>query len=133
MIVGSIGDVLVKSAAGLRPEQILEGSPTTGSKSIGVSPDGFLSCVLWECTAGRFEWTFHSDEIIHVLEGSAHISPVGGIARTISAGDVVYFERGLVTEWHVPEYLKKLAVHRSLPTSLRSRIAGKVRKLLRGK
>lgn len=130
MVVGSIADAAANWVS-LRPEQVLGGAPKARTKNIGISPDGCLSCGLWECTAGRFRWVFHSDEIIHVLEGSARISSDGGVARTVNAGDVVYFPRGLVTEWEVPVYLKKLAVHRSMPNSLRARIADKVQRVLR--
>jgi uncharacterized cupin superfamily protein len=114
----------------LRPEQILGGSPTTRSTTLGVSPDGNLSYNLWDCTAGSFRWFYRSDEIIHVLEGGATITPQGGEPRTVHAGDVVYFERGLVADWVVPSYIKKLAVHRSTEVSLRQRVTGKVRKVL---
>jgi uncharacterized cupin superfamily protein len=116
--------------AQLRPEQVLDGSPKTRSTTLGRAPDGNLSYNLWDCTAGTFRWWYRSDEIIHVLEGSATITPHGGQVRTVNAGDVVYFERGLVADWVVPSYIKKLAVHRSVEVSLRQRVTGKLRKVM---
>lgn len=117
--------------APLRPDQILDGQPLARSLDLGKSPDGKMSFNLWDVTAGRFSWVYHSDEIIHVLEGEVTIVPKGGAPRTLRPGDVAYFQYGLHTEWTVPVYLKKLAIHRDVDFSLASRVAGKVRKLVR--
>jgi uncharacterized protein len=129
MVTGTVSVAKLPSSP-LRPEQILAGSPKTGALLLGESPDKNLSFNLWDCTAGRFRWWYRSDEIIHVLEGSATITPEGGSARTVKAGDVVYFPRGLVADWEVSDYIKKLAVHRSETVSLRSRVTGKVKRIL---
>src|SRR5689334_1963909 len=129
MVTGSVNAPQLPSSP-LRPEQILSGTPKTGSLLLGVSPDGNLSFNLWDCTAGSFRWWYRSDEIIHVLDGSATITPEGGPARTVKAGDVVYFQRGLVADWVVDNYIKKLAVHRSTELSLRQRVTGKVKRLI---
>ncbi len=116
----------------LHPEQILAGSPSPRGRDIGVSPDGNFSCCIWECAAGSFRYTYNSDEIIHVLEGSATITPVGGETRTVNAGDVAYFPKGLVTDWVIKDHVKKLAIHRSQPHTLRSRVKQKIQRLLLG-
>jgi uncharacterized cupin superfamily protein len=133
MVTGTVNAPQLPSSP-LRPEQILSGAPKTGALTLGVSPDGNLSFNLWDCTAGTFRWVYNSDEIIHVLDGGATITPVGGgPARTVKAGDVVYFPRGLVADWVVDNYIKKLAVHRSMTVSLRQRVTGKVKKLIKAR
>jgi uncharacterized protein len=131
MVTGTVNAPQLPSSP-LRKEQILAGDPKTGALLFGASPDGNLSFNLWDCTAGSFRWVYNSDEIIHVLDGGATITPVGGgVPRTIKAGDVVYFPRGLVADWVVDTYIKKLAVHRSVEVSLRQRVTGKVKKLIK--
>ena len=72
------------------------------------SADKLVSSGLWECTAGRFNWTFEWDEFVHVLEGEVTISEDGGDTYTLRAGDFAHFPIGLKTEWHVPKYVKKV-------------------------
>ena len=116
--------------APLAPEQITGGNPVARSAEIGASPDGLFTVCLWECTAGQFKWNYYCDETVHILEGSAIVKGVGQKARTLKAGDVVYFPHGLQSEWDIPQYVKKLAIFRSTNTSLLSRILGKIRRLL---
>ncbi len=130
MVTGTVNAPQLRSSP-LRPEQILSGSPKTNALDLGASPDGNLSFNLWDCSAGSFRWWYHSDEIIHVLEGSATITPQGKMPRTVKAGDVVYFPRGLVADWVVDNYIKKLAIHRSVQVSLRQRVTGKVKRLIK--
>lgn len=110
------------TTAPLRPGTVLAGTPHARSRALGASPDGLLSYGLWDCTAGAFRWTFHSDEIVHILEGEVVVRvEAGGAPRTLRVGDVAYFARGLVTIWEVERYVRKLAVYRSEPTGLRTR------------
>jgi uncharacterized cupin superfamily protein len=115
----------------LRPEQILGGSPTTRGTTLGVSPDGNLAYSLWACTVGKFRWWYHCDEIIHVLEGRATIKIEGAAMRVVVAGDVLYFEPGLVADWEVTADIKKLAICRSEVLSMRQRVTAKLQKLVR--
>ena len=96
-----------------------------------MSPDGTLAVCLWACTVGRFRWEYHCDEIIHLLEGRATITIDGGKPREISAGDVLYFEPGLVAEWEVTSDIRKLAICRTSSPSLRHRVAAKLHGVVR--
>ena len=129
MITGKVSASSL-ALAPLPPKQVLDGTPEARSLTLGISSDGNFSCNVWSCSAGRFRWVYYSDEIIHVLEGSATITPQGGgEPRTVGPGDVVYFERGLVVVWEIEDFVKKLAVHRSRPPGLRQRVGGKLRRL----
>jgi uncharacterized protein len=91
----------------IEPSWILEGNPRARGTVLVQSNDKLLSSGLWECTAGRFNWTFGWDEFIHVLEGEVRITEDGGDSYSLRQGDFVHFPLGLKTEWHVPQYVRK--------------------------
>jgi uncharacterized cupin superfamily protein len=116
----------------LRPEQVLGEIPSTRGTTLAVSRDGNLAVCLWACTVGGFRWEYHCDEIVHILEGRATITVDGHAPRVVTAGDVLYFEPGLVANWEVTADIKKLAICRTHAPSLRERVTAKLRKVVRG-
>src|SRR5690348_1703145 len=57
---------------GLQPdpipqEWVLEGNPTARRKQLVGSSDNLSSTHMWDCTAGRFNWYYTTDEVIYVL------------------------------------------------------------------
>lgn len=118
--------------APIPPEWVREGTPRARSGSIAMSPDQLYSVGVWDCTAGRFEWTFYCDETVHILEGSVEVQARGASGKkTLQAGDVAYFPKGLVTEWNVTTYVRKLAVYRSPVRSFPGRVLARLRRLAR--
>ncbi len=107
--------------------EVLDGSPVTRSLDLTKSPDGKFTTNLWDCTAGSFRWTYTTDEIVHVLEGEVHVTDEHGVRRTLTPGDVAHFTKGTQAVWEVPEYVKKLAVHRH--DTVWERRIGRVRRL----
>jgi len=106
------------AAGALRPEQILAGSPRTRQLTLAESADAGFAAALWECTPGSFRWDFHSDEVVHILEGEVEITDHTGLRATLRPGSVAYFAAGSHAIWTVTRTLKKLAVFRSPPPSL---------------
>ena len=92
----------------IEPSWILEGAPRARGRVLVQSADRLVSSGLWECTAGRFQWTFGWDEFVHILEGEVTISQPGGMTVTLKPGDTAHFPLGLKTEWHVPSYVRKV-------------------------
>jgi uncharacterized cupin superfamily protein len=92
----------------IEPSWILDGRPTAKGAVLMQSADKLVSSGLWSCTAGRFRWEFSWDEFVHVLEGEVTIKEYGGATHTLRAGDFAHFPRGLKTEWHVPNYVRKV-------------------------
>jgi uncharacterized cupin superfamily protein len=100
------------------PEWVLEGEPTARNRVISKSQDGTAITLLWDCTAGRFNWIYDTDETVYVIEGSATLTDPSG-TRRIAAGDVVFFPAGTQATWRVGEYVRKVAVFRhALPRPL---------------
>jgi len=94
-------------------EHVLEGAPVARSVQLTASDDGLVTTHLWDCTAGRFHWYFGVDEIVHILDGEVHVTDDRGETVTLRTGDVGHFALHSHSIWHVPEYVRKLAVHRA--------------------
>jgi uncharacterized cupin superfamily protein len=97
----------------INPAWVLEGNPVSCNKLLSYSADGSASTMMWDCTAGRFNWHYDVDETLYIIEGSVIIKDATGEARRLSAGDVVFFPAGSSAEWHVETYIRKVAFCRT--------------------
>ncbi|HEX3397435.1 MAG TPA: cupin domain-containing protein [Steroidobacteraceae bacterium] len=93
----------------IRPGWILEGNPIARNKLLSSSADGTASTLIWDCTAGRFNWYYDVDETIYVIEGGVIVRDAAGSARRLCAGDAIFFPAGAHAEWHVENYIRKIA------------------------
>ena len=93
--------------------QITEGKPVAKIWINAQSADLKVTQGVWDCTAGKFRWDFTWDEFVMILDGEVTITPEGGSAITLRAGDFCHFPLGLKTKWHVPKYIKKTFVIRT--------------------
>ena len=91
------------------PSWVLEGNPIARNKVLSSSADGTASTLIWDCTAGRFNWFYDVDETIYVIEGGVVVRDHGGSPRRLSAGDTIFFPAGARAEWHVESYIRKIA------------------------
>jgi uncharacterized protein len=92
------------------PGWIVEGTPQARSRDLARSADGTTVVVAWSCTAGRFNWHYSVDEMVHVISGEAFVTDEGGMERRLGPGDMAFFPAGAV---------RKLAVCRqALPKPL---------------
>jgi uncharacterized protein len=99
---------------------ILEGSPAARSKRLAVSTDQLAAVWMWDCTAGRFNWYYDDDEIVHVLEGSVVIEDAAGAQQRLEAGDTFVFPAGSTYQWTVSNYVRRIAfLHPPLSRELR--------------
>ena len=124
-------DTLSLTAAPIRPEWIIAGRPVARARPLTVSSDGTGSSFAWDCTAGSFHWFFGGDELVHILEGEVHVES-GLTQRRLGPGDVALFRAGTWARWHVPVYVRKLAVCQDAlpaPVSLLLTVRRKVRRL----
>jgi uncharacterized cupin superfamily protein len=88
------------------PSWIDEGSPRARAYVAVSAADHSITSGEWECTAGRFHWTYYEDEMIRILEGQALIE-VDGAFRTCGPGDTIFFPLGQTVRWQVPNYVRK--------------------------
>ena len=98
-------------SAPIDPSWILDGAPQARSRRLRLVDDSGLSATLWQSNAGRFEWHYGSDELVHILDGEVEITPPGGGPFTARAGDVFFVPGGLVLQWMVRDHVKKLVVN----------------------
>jgi uncharacterized protein len=109
---------------------VIEGTPIARSTGLTASDCGTVTTCIWDCTAGRFHWNFDVDEVVHILDGEVHVTEDDGTETVLRTGDVGHFPLGSHSIWHVPQYVRKLAVHRAparRPLVLRA--AGRVRRM----
>ncbi len=109
------------------PSWILEGNPQARSRKLFLSPDRTISAILWDCSAGRFDWHYGTDEIIQIVDGEAELTFPSGTVTIVRPGDVVYFPGAQIVRFNVPNYIRKVALyssHASLPRRLARRIPG---------
>lgn len=88
---------------------ILEGNPAARRKQLAASSDRLASTFMWDCTAGRFNWVYDDEQVIHVLEGSVIIEDESGTRRRLQAGDTFLFPAGSRYLWTVQGYVRKIA------------------------
>jgi uncharacterized cupin superfamily protein len=112
----------------IEPSWIVEGRPSASSAELSVSEDGRATTVVWECTAGRFNWIYDYDETAHILVGSAIVHNHAMKPTQLGPGDVVLFRRGSRVTWHVEDYVRKLAFVRNPDSSVASKIIGRIRR-----
>ena len=108
------------TAAPIPQAWILEGSPVARTKHLAGSSDQLAATLMWDCTAGRFNRFYDTDEVIHVLEGSAVIEDVAGARRRLQAGDTFLFPAGSRYHWTIPDYIRQVAfLHSPLSREMR--------------
>jgi uncharacterized cupin superfamily protein len=101
-------------AAPINPAWVRAGRPMARATELSRSADGTSFTVVWDCTAGEFDWHYRVDETLHIIEGSAILQEAGKPAVRIGPGDVAFCPRGTVLHWTVESYIKKVAFVREV-------------------
>jgi uncharacterized cupin superfamily protein len=110
---------------------ILEAVPEARGRILSCSSDAMAFTVMWDCTAGRFNWFYDIDETICVMEGTVTLRDTSGAVSTLIPGDTFFFPAGCSYEWTVPHYVRKIAfIH--VPMSRKMRLVRRAFKLLTG-
>jgi uncharacterized cupin superfamily protein len=107
-IIHSNKDVSLKPAP-INPDWILEGAPVARNAVLSHSEDTTACTIMWDCTAGKFDWIYDIDETVHILEGSVIVSSENTPPKRLEAGDVAFFPVGTKAHWHVETYVRKVA------------------------
>ncbi len=88
--------------------KVLEGNPThSGRFDLG----GFETRQMvgeWECTPGRFEYTYPGDEICTLLEGRIRVTEKDGTVHEYKAGDTFFTVKNETVTWEVLEKIRKI-------------------------
>lgn len=62
---------------------------------------------IWEKEASSFPWTYDMKEECYILEGEVTVTPNGGEAVQIKAGDFVTFPAGMSCQWQITQAIRK--------------------------
>jgi uncharacterized protein len=108
-------DALGLVAAPIPRSWIRDGNPVARDKRL-AGGNRLPSTIMWDCTAGRFDWFYEAEEVAHVLEGSVLIEDAGGVRQMLRPGDTFLFAAGSWYEWTVPNYIRKIAFSYSPPS-----------------
>src|ERR1700761_2434252 len=93
----------------INPAWILERTPTARNRIVAPSTDRFGWTMLWDCTAGKFNWHYSIDETVHIIDGSVIVTDSDGETMTLRPGDIAFFPAGSTAHWHVESYVRKVA------------------------
>ena len=105
--------------APIKAAWVVEGTPQARARELARSADGTSVVIAWSCTAGRFNWHYGVDEMVHVVSGEVFVTDEGGVERRLGPGDMAFFPAGSRSLWRVPVAVRKLAVCRhALPKPL---------------
>jgi uncharacterized protein len=133
-IVHANRDVALKLSP-INPAWILEGQPVARNVVLSHSEDTTACTIMWDCTAGKFNWHYDFDETVHILEGSVIVSSENTPPKRLEAGDVAFFPVGTKAHWHVETYVRKVAFCRHVilprPAMLVIRALRRAKKMLR--
>ena len=102
----------------IEPSWIIKGNPVAQSAILSKSADGLAFTVVWQCSEGKFNWYYNSDETILILEGSIVLESDTMSPTRYSVGDVIFFKDGAHAKWHVEGHVRKLAFLRKTQPAL---------------
>jgi len=94
------------------PHWVLNGSPLTRTKQLLRSRDYTSNIVVWECSAGSFNWHYNQDEMVVIVAGEVFITNEKGEERRLGPCDMAFFPAGTVVKWRVPQCVRKVAIVR---------------------
>jgi len=118
-IILEAADLVALDPAPISPDWILAGTPQARSKLLAKSHDGTSSIMVWECTAGRFNWHYSEDETVVIISGEVFIRSAKGEETRLGQGDVGFFPAGSSCTWRINDRVKKVAVLRKdMPLAL---------------
>ena len=116
----------------IEPSWIIEGQPDARWCVLSQSADGLASTMVWECSAGKFNWYYDFDETVLILEGSIVLESDTMPSKRYAAGDVIFFKDGAHAKWHVEGHVKKLAFCRKTQPvwlGFALRVVGKLKRI----
>ena len=99
--------------APIKADWVVEGEPKARNCVLSRSIDGAATTLLWDCTAGVFNWHYDIDETVYILEGSVIIRDENGVEHILGPGDQALFRAGSRALWRVPNYVHKVAFCRN--------------------
>ena len=95
-------ETLALAPAPIPAAWVREGSPQASARRLWGSDDRTALTVVWECTAGVFDWHYDEEETVHIIEGEVHVEVGGGQSFRLGPGDTAVFRRNSHAVWNIP-------------------------------
>ena len=112
----------------IRAEQVIEGTPEAFAQDLYQSADKQMTVAYWSTTAGQFTWNYTDiHEVITILEGEAFVTTSDGQRHHLRPGVTMAFAPGDTAHWHVPEYIRKVAVIQRAPRSVLRKLTDRIK------
>jgi uncharacterized cupin superfamily protein len=105
-------DVQMKPAP-INASWIIEGAPVARNFVLSSAREGGAFTMLWDCTAGVFNWHYDADETVYVLKGAVVVRDGQGVEHRLGPGDHMLFRAGSRAVWRVDDYVQKVAFLRT--------------------
>lgn len=113
------GDSVEMQPSPINPGWIREGAPVARNRLLSQSRDGSACTLIWDCTAGVFDWRYDIDETVYILEGAVVVRDDNGLEHRLGSGDSALFPAGSHAVWRVDSYVRKVAFCRKpMPAQL---------------
>lgn len=112
IVFGDGGEVSL-DACPINPAWVIEGAPMARNAILSRSADGGACTLIWDCTAGLFNWRYDIDETVYVLEGEVVVRDESGAEHRLGPGDSAFFPAGSSAVWRVEKYVRKVAFCRN--------------------
>ena len=129
--ISNFSSLMDLQSAPIAPDWIVDGAPLARNRVLAPGTDRSSWTMLWDCTAGTFDWHYSFDETVHVIEGSVTVTDANGVSRTLSAGDMAFFPAGVLARWHVEHYIRKVAFCQQPAPTILSLVPRVARKIIR--
>lgn len=85
----------------------VEGNPTMKTWVQHTTIDGSVISGTWHATTGTWHTRYKFYEFVHLIEGRITITPDGGDAVTMVAGDAFAVEAGFSGTWKIEAQVRK--------------------------
>ncbi len=91
----------------VNPAWIKSGQPRFMASETLAMPAYGISTGLWSCDGPAvFDWTFGTDETVHILDGEVEVHYLGNVL-VLTEGDTAFFRAGTKAEWRVKKRVFK--------------------------
>ncbi|MDS9470038.1 cupin domain-containing protein [Paracoccus sp. MBLB3053] len=91
-----------------RPERVIEGAPNSQSWDMEATPDGKVTCGVWEVAPGAWNVVKDAWELMTIISGRSELTEDGGETIELVPGVSVVMRAGFRGVWRVIEPTRKV-------------------------
>ncbi|MFI8466809.1 cupin domain-containing protein [Stutzerimonas stutzeri] len=88
--------------------RVLDGSPVHKGVHLFGDFNSPLQAGVWECSEGKFKYTYPGNEICVIVEGMVDIIDMSGHVTALKAGSVFFTIKGESVVWDIKKKIRKI-------------------------